>query len=63
MLGGSGCSSSGVGEMRPLPRFVVTMETLGLLGKFKFNASSAASILRRSVSTNTLASRGCSMAA
>ncbi len=63
MLGGSGCSSSGVTEMRPLPRFVVTMETLELLVRSEFSVASAASILLPSVSTNALASRGCSIAA
>ena len=63
MLGGSGCSSSGVRQIRPLPFFVVTIFTFGLAGKFASKAVSATSILRRNSSTNCLASRGCPRAA
>jgi hypothetical protein len=63
MLGGSGCSSSGVKPIRPLPFFVVTIFTLVLVGRLASKAVSAASMLRRKFSTNTLAWRGCSRAA
>ena len=63
MLGGSGCSSKGVREMRAFPRLVAAMTTLELLGKLTSSAASAPSTLPRSVSTNDLASRGCPMAA
>ena len=58
MLGGSGCSSSGVRQIRLLPFFVVTIFTFGLAGKFASKLVSAISILRCNSSTNCRALSG-----